>query len=1083
MCIVGPPKVGKTTLIQNLIKNYTKEKISELKGPVTVVSGKKQRLTLIECPNDINYMIDVAKIADLVLLLIDASFGFEMEIFEFLNIVQVHGFPKIIGVLTHLDLLKKNKSMQKIKKTLKQRFWTEVYPGAKLFYLSNITHGLYPKTEISNLGRFISVMKFRPLAWRSSHPYVLVDRFEDITNPDSTLQNSKTDRSICLYGYMRGAHMKYNSKVHVMGCGDYVVKAIHSLPDPCPLPEKQKKRSLTEKEKLVFAPMSGVGGIVYDKDAVYIDLGGSKAGRQAASAGQVETMNVNIDGPETGLMSSLYTTSVTLDSKMDASGLNIFKNSMPVTAGTVQNDSKWTAPQEELVTDKNGVTRRRAVFSDDGGGHSAGSCEDSDENGEDSDENGEDSDENGEDSDVNGEDNTQHKNKSFTNSGATMEFPLRNEDNSLFEDHDSGTDFECEKLNPENDDNEDELEKWKVNFKSKISGLSVFGQRADIKTLVYGGVNTSETNEMSLPEVGEDLIADLFQLKNKSININNKSNIFHNRDCTRYGDTDLTKVDLDEMIESVRDCFTRRISKISNNGADDIDADDLYGDFVDLEDDMDENKDGDKDGDKDGEGSTDSDSDANSDDDVQDTTKNDKKNSLSKIAAKKRKLKQMFDQDYDDGKGADTYYDDLKNTMNMQVELNQAEFKNLEDDIRIQYEGFRPGLYIQIELEHIPCEFVLNFDPFLPVIIGGLLTGEDNIGYIQTRFKKHRWHEKVLKNRDPIILSVGWRRFQTMPLYSMQDHNGRFRSLKYTPEHLHCIATMYGPVVPPSTGILAIQNNTKVKFKIAATGVVLDLNKSIEVVKKLKLVGTPLKIFKNTAFIKNMFTSALEVTKFEGASIRTVSGIRGEIKKAIKAPPGAFRATFEDKVLTSDIVFCRTWYPVVCPKFYNPVQSLLLPKDQKHKWQGMRTVGQLRMLNNIKLKQKTDSLYKPIVRQERKFNTLTIPKKLQAELPFKSKPKNRTKQKKKTYEQRRAVVMEPDEKKAVRLMKSIFALNKEKLQKAKVKRQEHHKKFVKKMSELEAKRDIKIKEQRKRVHRILGQEEKRKEKQMAKKIK
>jgi ribosome biogenesis protein BMS1 len=43
----------------------------------------------MECNNDINSMIDVAKVADLVLLLVDASFGFEMEIFEFLNICQV----------------------------------------------------------------------------------------------------------------------------------------------------------------------------------------------------------------------------------------------------------------------------------------------------------------------------------------------------------------------------------------------------------------------------------------------------------------------------------------------------------------------------------------------------------------------------------------------------------------------------------------------------------------------------------------------------------------------------------------------------------------------------------------------------------------------------------------------------------------------------------------------------------------------------------------------------------------------------------------------------------------------------------
>lgn len=40
--------------------------------------GKKRRLTFIECNNDINSMIDVAKVVDLVLLMIDASFGFEM---------------------------------------------------------------------------------------------------------------------------------------------------------------------------------------------------------------------------------------------------------------------------------------------------------------------------------------------------------------------------------------------------------------------------------------------------------------------------------------------------------------------------------------------------------------------------------------------------------------------------------------------------------------------------------------------------------------------------------------------------------------------------------------------------------------------------------------------------------------------------------------------------------------------------------------------------------------------------------------------------------------------------------------------
>lgn len=258
--VVGPPKVGKSTLIRCLIKNFTRQKLGDICGPVTVVSGKKRRLTFMECNNDINTMIDLAKVADLVLMLIDASFGFEMETFEFLNICQVHGFPRIMGVLTHLDSFKNNKTLRKTKKNLKHRFWTEVYQGAKLFYLSGMVYGEYQTQEVKNLGRFISVMKFRPLVWQTSHPYVLVDRMEDLTDPERFRTDPRCDRTVSLYGYLRGTHLKNKGQVHIPGVGDFEVADVNFLPDPCSLPDAQKKRALNEKERLLYAPMAGVGG-------------------------------------------------------------------------------------------------------------------------------------------------------------------------------------------------------------------------------------------------------------------------------------------------------------------------------------------------------------------------------------------------------------------------------------------------------------------------------------------------------------------------------------------------------------------------------------------------------------------------------------------------------------------------------------------------------------------------------------------------------------------------------------------------------------------------------------------------------
>jgi len=86
--------------------------------------------------------------------------------------------------------------------------------------------------------------------------------------------------------------MKQSHKVHIPGAGDFDIKSITQLADPCPLPtaDSEKRRKLAEKHKLIHAPMSDVGGIIYDKDAVYINVPGNFTRREGEPQGTLHPL-------------------------------------------------------------------------------------------------------------------------------------------------------------------------------------------------------------------------------------------------------------------------------------------------------------------------------------------------------------------------------------------------------------------------------------------------------------------------------------------------------------------------------------------------------------------------------------------------------------------------------------------------------------------------------------------------------------------------------------------------------------------------------------------------------------------------
>ncbi|KAF6747958.1 GTP binding protein [Ephemerocybe angulata] len=999
IAIVGPAGVGKTTLLKSLVRRFTKQTLNEAKGPITVVSGKKRRLTFIECNNDLNSMTDIGKVADLVLLMIDGSYGFEMETFEFLNILQSHGFPKVIGILSHLDLIKKAATLKDTKKALKKRFWTEIYQGAKLFYLSGVINGRYPDTEIMNLSRFISVMN------------------------SSRTSKGKCDRTVTVYGYLRGTNLRLGNKVHIPGVGDLEMKSVTVLGDPCPLPNEssEKRRKLSEKKKLlIHAPMSDVGGVMYDKDAVYINVPGNfTRGNNEVYQGEGEQMVMDLQDVNS-----------TLEDAVARSQIRLFgSSSKTLTVEPTREDDSDDEHDEEqgsdveeeeddwMLEEANTTgenTGRRGMRTVTRGLPTVGSTKprgdiayaDSD-------------------SDLGGSDDEEEDGRRVRFGGEDEDRDIPSDEEGLEEEED-----EDEEMSGV----EEDVPKWKANLSQHAQQLSATSRKArrkDWTKLIY---TTTLSPEQILDDAKEDRDGegddiendedDFFQIKTRATNV--EAEVL---DKTKddIDEEELKKWEDEDMLDSLRRLFITGadVAAAEGGGEDgEGEGEDRFGAEYDSD-----NEEGD---------------DEEGGDVPSSSTTLDPRAAL---AAKKEALKKKFDE----------------------------HFAGIDAESRALVEGYRPGSYVRIELPNVPAELVENFDPTYPLIVGGLLPAEERFGYVQVRLKRHRWYAKTLKNNDPLILSLGWRRFQTIPTYSLDDHSIRMRMLKYTPEHMHCFATFYGPVALPNTGFCAFNSlaGSTPGFRVSATGVVLDVDRSVKIVKKIKLTGVPYKIFKNTAFVKDMFSTALEVAKFEGANVRTVSGIRGQVKKALPKPDGAFRATFEDKILKSDIVFLRAWYSVQPRKFYNPVTSLLL--SNKSSWTGMRLTGAVRHEQKLNAPQNVNSTYKKIERAPRKFNPLVVPRKLQANLPYASKPKLMAAQRAPTYLQKRAVVMEPEEKKAVALLQQIRALRKDQVARRREKKGEKKEERKKKMRKEEERKEGRAKERKKEVMRIVGQKSRREE--------
>lgn len=1029
VAVVGPPKCGKTTLIRSMVRLYANRTLSKIHGPVTVVAGRSRRLTFLECPNNLNAMCDVAKTADVILLMVDGSYGFEMETFEFLNIAQIHGFPRIIGIVSHLDTLPDNKALKRRKKFLRHRFWHEVADGAKMLCLSPMQGNQYRGTDVLKLHQLLICVNPKIQNWRNTHSCILVDRHEDVTNPDLIAQEPNMSRTIAMYGYVRGKPLRPNQMVHIPGLGDFPVAHVSRQDDPCGFQDiKQgtsqghKMRHLSAKQKKLYAPYCSVGGVTYDDDAVYIHE-------------DAERQNIERSGEGFELMKSLQRVQTTVDERGNRAALATVDDGRRRPVNFTNEESLDLDIRDEDVERPSDFKAVGYTFDD----------EESDESDDDDDDNGALWDKLAEDGDdglnaygdmtsfgaSKGRAAVTSDAETYGEPGETLPYLLR--------------EYELAPRLPNDIDTvkiTDLHHNWKDNdLLARVKNLFVTGKWKKSE----GGFGDTGAEDDDGADVGgeeEDLDKgydsedeEFQQLIRGEKSMKEATSLIPDADSEQDVDDDGEEGDDGELPSANKPQIGPRKSNalaavksdtkrtyntgVSSNGRPNAASDDEDDDDFNI---LDDNEDDDTNGKgfnafddpelqglvdhfvsaKAGPTSTSAIADEESFLGKQvdsgnrlggSQLKNVKKMAGSRLgeddnedddnaiaagaeltaeqaeALKKRMAKKAaFDESYDAGpdgtkKNATTgYYRHLQDAQKQkQADIDEA-LKMVGEDIdrKISLVGYFSGLYVRVVLENIPVEFIRVFNPETPIVIGGLNAGEDQLQVIHAKVKRHRWFPKILKAQDPIMISMGWRRFQTQPIFAAEDPNGRHRYLKYTPLHMHCYCAFYGPVAPPNTGFIAIPVSDKRvhNFRPTCTGYTVGNDNATQVVKKLKLTGTPDKVQKTTVFVKGMFNSDIEAAKFVGAKVKAVSGLRGIIKAVIKGKNGLVRCTFEDKLLMSDMVFLRAWKPVDPPRYCAMAPNLLDPN-----WVGMRPMRELRRELGLKFEQKKDSEYTEVKRR------------------------------------------------------------------------------------------------------------------------
>lgn len=75
-----------------------------------------------------------------------------------------------------------------------------------------------------------------------------------------------------------------------------------------------------------------------------------------------------------------------------------------------------------------------------------------------------------------------------------------------------------------------------------------------------------------------------------------------------------------------------------------------------------------------------------------------------------------------------------------------------------KYGHYKIGTYVRIEVQ-LDKDISRKLEPDFPIVLCSLKQQELSFAFLRVKIKKHRWYPHVMKTKDPIVFSMGWRKF------------------------------------------------------------------------------------------------------------------------------------------------------------------------------------------------------------------------------------------------------------------------------------------------------------------------------------